>query len=284
MNLAYINEERSLALRVSAEDDGMNIKEFLRRRLFFSSSLIKRVKYGGVLIEGKAVTMRAKIRSGDNIKITFPEENSENIQPISEPIKVVFEDEHILVVDKPKNMPIHPSRGNHLTTLANAVAAYFGAPSVFRAVNRLDRDTSGLVVIAKNPYSAARLYDEMKAGNFEKYYTAILTKPPTPPEGIINAPIRREADTEMKRIVAPDGKPAITEYRVTEILPDGRARCDLRLYTGRTHQIRVHMAHIGAPLFGDFLYGERRDEGYFLRASRIVFPHPVTNERMDIKI
>ena len=125
----------------------------------------------------------------------------------------------------------------------------------------------------------------MKKGGFEKYYTALLERAPEELSGIIDAPIEREAEDSIKRVVREDGKRAVTEYQVRQILPDGRAICDVRLHTGRTHQIRVHMAYIGAPLYADFLYGERIEgESYSLVSSRIVFAHPITGEKMDISI
>ena len=271
---------------VPEESDGIKIREFLKRRLNFSTALIAKVKFGGVLLNGTAVTMRAIVHSRDTIEIIFPEEKSENVEPIYAPIDVVYEDEYILAVNKPQNMPVHPSRGNHLITLGNAVAAYLGEPFVFRAVNRLDRDTSGIVIIAKDQYTASRLSDEMKSGGFEKYYAALLERLPEIPQGIIDAPIEREFPDTIKRVVREDGKRAITEYKVIDEYPDGRAICEIKLHTGRTHQIRVHFAHIGAPLYNDFLYGTRTDEDrtYSLACTKIVFSHPITNERLVISV
>ena len=158
--------------------EGACIKDILKRELALSSTLITKVKFGGVLINGTAVTMRATVHSGDEITVVLPSEKSEFVEPISAPLAVIYEDEYFLAVDKPTNMPVHPSRGNHLTTLASVVAAYLGEPFVFRAINRLDRDTSGIVIIAKSQYSAGILSDEMKRGGFQKYYPAILSCAP----------------------------------------------------------------------------------------------------------
>ena len=261
----------------------MLIKDFLLCEARLSATLIKTVKYGYVSVNGETVTMRRVLCEGDRVEIRFPEERSENVEPIPHPIRILYEDEDILAVDKPINMPTHPSRGNHLVTLGNAVAAYIGKPFVFRAITRLDRDTSGVVIIAKNPYSAALLSAEMKRGDFEKYYTAHLSRVPSPESGTVDAPIERECEGSIKRVVREDGKRAVTEYRTLARTEDGGAICELKLLTGRTHQIRVHMAHIGCPLKNDFLYGEHDGEGtYSLRASRVVFTHPRTGDRLEI--
>ena len=282
MNLTYTDKGEVLTSVVSEAQNGKLMREYLKGELRLSSTIVSRVKFGGVFLNGKEVTMRGIIHTGDEVRVIFPLESSEGIEPVSVPISVLFEDEYMLAVNKPRSMPVHPSRGNHLVTLANAVAAYYDRPFVFRAINRLDRDTSGIVIIAKNAYAAARLSEDMKAGKFEKYYTALLSSAPEEMRGIIDAPIEREAEDSIRRTVRADGKPARTAYEITEILPDGKALASIRLYTGRTHQIRVHMAHIGCPLYGDFLYGKREDDGYFLHCSRIVLPHPASGEIMKI--
>ena len=264
--------------RVENLKEPKRISEYLKKNLGFSTSLVARVKFGGVFINGENVHMRALVQNGDEIKVIFPEEKCENIPPISLPLEILYEDEELLVVNKPRNMPTHPSRGNSLPTLANAVMARYDGGFVFRAINRLDRDTSGAVLIAKGALSAANLSRDMKAGLFTKKYTAILDGAPPEDRGTIDAPIEREAEGNIKRCVRPDGKRAVTEYRVIKRLDGGKAVCEFRLLTGRTHQIRVHAAYIGAPLLNDFLYGTRGEESYFLHCSYLSFPHPKTRE------
>ena len=260
----------------------MKIRDYLRGRLGLSASLIGKVKYGGVILNGETVTMRAVVRDGDVIEITLPDEDSENIEPMDIPIEIVYEDEYLIAVNKPKNMPVHPSRGNHLPTVANAIRSYIGRPFVFRAVNRLDRDTSGIVLIAKDRLSGAKLYQAMKDRKFGKTYLAHVEGVPSKNHGFINAPIAREAEGEMKRVVREDGKEALTEYEVRSVNPDGTSILKVTLHTGRTHQIRVHMAHIGHPLVNDFLYGTRSEDTYSLHCNSLSFPHPFTGEIITV--
>ncbi len=259
------------------------LSEYLKFNLGFSSSLIKRVKFGGVYLNGKAAIMSDEVSQNDEITVCFQPEHSENIEPINIPLSILYEDDFLLAIDKSTDMPTHPSKGNNLATLGNAVAYYYGKNFVFRAINRLDRGTSGIVIIAKNPYSAAKLGRAMKERKFKKQYTAIVRGVPLKKEGRIDAPIARECEGEIKRVVRPDGKPAITDYKIREVLPDGNSLCSIILHTGRTHQIRVHFAHIGHPLVGDFLYGDRDDKSFYLRCTEITFPHPFTNDEITIK-
>lgn len=263
-----------LTVRVPEDVEAARLSEYLKRRCGFSSSLITKVKYGGVSVNGETVTMRFTVRAGDVIRVVFPEENSENVVPMEIPLRVLYEDEQVLAVYKPKDMPTHPSRRNNLPTLANAVCAYLGAPFVFRAVNRLDRGTDGIVLIAKDPFSAARLGQAMKERRIIKKYVATVKGIPELREGRIDAPIAREREGELRRTVREDGKRAVTDYKVTAVTEEGNAVCEVLLHTGRTHQIRVHFAHIGHPLVNDFLYGEEGDGGYSLTCCEITFPHP----------
>lgn len=270
-------------MKLKADDINMPVcvKDYLRRR-GFSVTLIKRVKYGGIMLRGETVTVRATVYPGDELTVSFPEETSLGIEPMNIPLRVIYEDEYMLAVDKPTNMPTHPSRGNSLPTLANAVMGMYGGDFVFRSVNRLDRDTSGIVLIAKDQMTANRLSADMKAGRFGKKYVCRVDGIPTPAEGRIEAPIEREHEGSIKRAVTEGGKYALTEYRVIEAY-EGGALCEVILHTGRTHQIRVHMAHIGYPLRGDYLYGDKASGEYFLRCKELKLPHPYTGEEIILK-
>ena len=266
---------------IDKDSDGVSVKEFLLSH-GYSITLIKKIKNGGILLGRVPVTVRAVLHEGDELTLVLPTGNNDSIPPIDIDVPVLYEDEHLVVFDKPTNMPTHPSRGNSLPTLANAAVFRYGEGIIFRSITRLDRDTSGIVLVARNAVSAFRLSRDMKLGKFRKKYMCTVSGAPVPEHGIIDAPIRRECEGSMKRIVAYDGKRAVTEYTV--VSSDGyTSECEVLLHTGRTHQIRVHMAHIGHPLVGDFLYGERADEGYRLRCVELSFPHPETGETITVK-
>ncbi len=268
-------------MQVSDDVSPAILKDFLHKQEL-SVTLIKKAKYGGIHVNGVPVTVRAIVKPGDIIEIFLEDKHSEGIPPMNIPLRVLYEDEDVLAVDKPTNMPTHPSKGNNLPTLANAVMGYYGGDFVFRSVNRLDRDTSGIVIIAKNQLSAGRLSASMKKGYWEKKYTAHVSGVPCPSKGVIDAPIERIAEGNIKRTVREEGKRAITKYRVIETL-ENSSICEVTLLTGRTHQIRVHFAYIGHPLVSDFLYGEPSEKEYYLRCTEISFPHPKTGEILVIK-
>ena len=275
-DLLYNKGMEKLVIEVTDIVGEMKLSDYLKRNCGFSGALITKVKYGGVSVSGETVTMRKAVKVGDIIEISLPEEKNEEIAPVDIPLNIVYEDEYILVVNKPCGMPTHPAKTVKVPTLANAVVNYVKGNFVFRAINRLDSGTSGLVIIAKDAYSAAKLGRAMKMGEIKKKYLALLSGIPTPNEGRIDAPIERECEGSLKRVVRCDGKESITDYKVIGEHGEN-AICELTLHTGRTHQIRVHMAYIGHPLLNDFLYG--KDEGgiYFLHCYEITLPHPKTN-------
>ena len=273
---------KTFEFKVWEEISDMRMSDYLKSKLGLSTSLITAVKFGGVRLNGEVVTMRARVSGGDVVSITFPDEKSENIEPIEMPLDILYEDEHTLAVNKPRGMATHPARGTPLPTLANGVSRYLGCDFVFRAINRLDTGTAGIVLIAKNPLAAAVLGRAMKERKIKKYYTALVDGIPTEREGEISAPIAREQEGNIKRVVRNDGKAALTKYRVTKTI-EGNAVCEIELLTGRTHQIRVHFAHIGHALVGDFLYGTPNDDGYRLTCHKLVFPHPITKDEITVE-
>lgn len=273
--------EKIIEIRASGEGFPVILREYLRK-IGLSTAIIKEAKRTAILLNGESVTVRATVNEGDVLEVYLPDEKSEGIEPMDIPLTVIYEDEDILAVDKPTNMPTHPSKGNNLPTLANAVMGYYSGNFVFRAINRLDRDTSGVVIIAKNRLSATALADGMKRGEWKKIYHALVDGVPSERNGVIDAPIERIAEGNIKRCVRADGKRAITEYTVKEEYCDS-SLLSIELKTGRTHQIRVHMAHIGHPLCSDFLYGKPSEREYFLRCKEITFIHPKSKQKITIK-
>ncbi len=273
---------KSIKITVNDVAGTMNIKEFLTGRLGLSATLVKKVKYGGVFINRENVHMRAEVKNGDTVEVQLLEEKSEGIEPIKIPLNIIYEDEFLLAVNKPKNMPTHPAKGTKLPTLANAVAAYMSGNFVFRAVNRLDKNTSGIVLIAKDAITSEKLGKMMENRKFTRKYEAVLCGVPNPDSGRIDAPIEREAPESIKRCVRADGKAALTEYRVLDLLENNNSLCEFSLLSGRTHQIRVHAAYIGHPLLGDEMYGG--GEGtYLLHCKEMTFTHPNTGKLLVLR-
>ncbi len=276
--------KRIIRFTVDDSFSGGTVCDILKGRFCISGTLIKELKkHGdGLMLNGAHTRTVDRVQTGDELTITIYDAASENIEPREMELCVVYEDSDILVLDKPGGIPTHPSCGHLYDTLANGVAAHYlknGEEHVFRAVNRLDKDTSGLICIAKHSYAHARLCSGMHSGGIERRYTAIVTGT-LRGSGTVDAPIARESF--LKRAVSPEGKRAVTHYRALR-RTGGCTLAELRLDTGRTHQIRVHMAHIGHPLLGDWLYGHADGDGFprqALHSSYLGLTHPVTGERL----
>lgn len=275
---------REFILNIGNDFSGQSIKSILTDYWGFSGSLITDLKKGDcILLNGKKEFVNKIASLGDVLKITLPQANSDNIVPNDIPLSVLYEDDDILAVNKPYNMPTHPSIGHYEGTLANAVMYYYkDMPFTFRAVTRLDRDTSGVVLIAKHIVSADRLSKSLIGGELSKEYMAVCVGAPSPAVGTIDAPIKREQEGIIKRCIKEDGKPSLTEYEVTKE-KDGLSLVKLHPKTGRTHQLRLHLSYIGTPILGDFLYGEEiSGERTRLHCHTLSFPHPFTGKAMNI--
>ena len=259
-----------------------------------SRSVLIRLKKreDGILLNGKHVTVRAILKTGDVLKIALDDANDErreNILPVALPIDIVYEDDYIIVLNKPYNMPTHPTHGHYEDTLANAVTYYMHQKGVhdfiFRAVNRLDRDTSGLVIVAKSQLSCAKLSALLQKGMVEKKYFALLDGVLLKGEGKIDCPIRRMGESIIKRQCCEKGQgdEALTIYRVLKNYNSYTFVCASPI-TGRTHQLRVHFESIGHPIVGDTLYGSASEmiKRQALHAVYLRFPHPMKEEYVSV--
>lgn len=277
--------EKNIIVKIDKVLHGRDIKYILHNHMELSSTLVKRLKRtdNGILLNGEAVNVLRTVCAGDELVLTFYDESSDNIVPKNIPICILYEDEDIIAVNKPRSMPTHPSFNHYEDTLANGIMYYFRDKDfTFRAITRLDRDTSGVVLVAKNPLSAQILSDDMKNKKINKEYIAVVNGVPEPLYGTVSAPIKRRESSVMLRCVAPDGREAITEYEVEKAF-GGLSLVKLRPVTGRTHQLRVHMSFIGTPIYGDDLYGaSQMEEETRLHCRRISFFHPMTKEKITV--
>ncbi len=277
--------DRKIEFTIDASLDGKSIKHILRNHLRASAAILTQLKKveDGILLSGEPAFVTHRVRAGEVLKITIRDEASA-IAPVEMPLAVLYEDEDIIAINKPRNMPTHPSRNHYEDTLANGLMGYFsGQKFTFRVITRLDKDTSGVVLVAKNPLSAAILVEDMKGGRIQKEYLALVNGFPNPRTGRILAPIRRKEGSIVLRCVAPDGKPAETFYET--LMESGEfALVRLSPVTGRTHQLRVHLSHLGNPIYGDDLYGApQTGESTRLHCSRISFRHPLTGKELNIE-
>ena len=246
--------------------------------------------YRSILLNNEWVYMNTKLSLNDKLVITIlEEENSKNILPIKLDFNIIYEDEDILIVNKPANMPIHPSLNNYNNSLANALAYYYknkGEAFVFRCINRLDKDTTGLTIIAKNMLSAGILYKDMSKRKIKRSYIAVTENSPyLKDEDTIDLPIARVNDSLITRKVDfINGERAITHYKILE-KTDDKAVLELHLDTGRTHQIRVHMSFLGSPLVGDYLYNSKyynsSDTRPLLHSYKLEFNHPINKNKLE---
>lgn len=290
--------DRVFRYEITEKEAGMKICSFLKQQGFSSQNLIELKKRPDVvLIDGESVYLNRLLQIGERLTVHVVETRT-NVKTVPRewPLSIVYEDQDILVVNKQAGMPIHISMRNYDNSLANALAWYYReekTPFVFRCSNRLDRDTSGLTIVAKNMVSAAILgqmvaakaLGGLEAAGISREYLAIVRGKVEPEKGIIDAPLARKDGSVIERIVDYEqGEKAITHYRVLTYR-EGFSLVSLQLETGRTHQIRVHMKHIGYPLIGDYLYNPDMDKigRQALHAWRMCFLHPITKEKMELE-
>ena len=278
-----------MELKLTAQREG-RLSSFLKDELKMSTGLMNKLKWGdGIRVNGEPQRTNYPICPGDLITVRMEEEEPE--YPAEEgPLDILYEDDYLLVVDKPAGMLIHPSRSKNDGTLANFVFGYYqrtGQKSAFHPMTRLDRDTFGIVLLAKN----AHVHALLQGVEVEKTYHAIVYGVPEAERGVIDAPIARRPFPSLLRYVGEEGKPSVTEYRVLE--RDGKlCKLELRPITGRTHQLRVHCSYMGWPILGDPQYGsegsmalsaELEVPHQLLCARRLAFTHPITGENMVLE-
>ena len=282
---------RILEYNISRDYEGIKLSSYLEM-MAYPSSILKDLRKDTSLckINKKDSYLNSIIHTGEHIEIFIKETvANESLVPVQLDFDIVYEDEDILLVNKPANMPIHQSINNYENSLANALAYYYRnetSPFIFRCINRLDKDTSGLTLIAKNPLSAAILSKAMKERQIKRTYTAIVEGIFNDKEGRIEAPIARKKESCIERCVDfENGQRAITNYKVIKELENSRSLVEFSLETGRTHQIRVHMKYLGHPLLGDILYNpdDKTMERQALHAGKLTFLHPIKLKEITFK-
>lgn len=277
--------KRTLTNNITENLEGARVEYVLRESMRISGTLIKELKKypDGILLNGRHIRTIDPVHAGDVLTVNIYDTDSENIEPHNIPLDIMYEDEDILVINKQSRTPTHPSMGHYTDTIANGVMHHYnqnGEHHMFRAVNRLDSDTSGVMCIAKNSYAHARLGEDLQRHEMRRKYMAIV-EGSLEGSGTVDAPIAR-ADF-IKRVVREDGQRAVTHYRALKSVK-GYTLIELQLETGRTHQIRVHMSYIGHSLLGDWLYGNENKKLFArqaLHSSYLRLIHPVTQEEME---
>lgn len=279
---------------VTAKENNMKLESFLKNRLHLTKNEISRAKFleNGICVNGRRSRVNTLLKTGDLVEILLESSDctSPNLTALKESLTVLYEDEDVIVVDKPAGISVHPACRKDTDTLANRLVFYLrnkGEDSVIRIFGRLDKDTSGVVLAVKNRPAATRLERQREDGTLFKSYLAITENVPDPAAGTISAPIGNDPKNRKQMRIAADGKTAVTHYE-TLASNEEFALVRLSLETGRTHQIRVHMAHAGCPLLGDPLYGDGAGKKFPLKrtalhAKSIHFLQPFTGRELLIE-
>ena len=277
--------------RVRAEEDGRKVRDILRRSMSVSYTAMKSAKWNGrIRLNGEAVHTNAVVRTGDTVSVAWAEDTPVyELKGYDLPLDIPYIDEHLMVIAKPPALASQSSRNHPDDSLENAVYSWFGCPDgfVYRPVNRLDKGTGGLMVVARTPHAQHLMQRQLHTPSFRRRYLALTDGVPEEREGVIDLPIGKEQAASVRRIITPEGKKSVTRYRVIREMEDNRAILLLELETGRTHQIRVHLSALGCPVHGDFLYGmedpERFPGCFALHSAFLDFVHPITGEQMRFR-
>ena len=270
---------------ITEQENGWTAEQVLRRSLGLSTTRIKRAKFrpDGILLDGVRINTAQQVRLGQHLELHLPELEENCLESAPGAVDIIYEDEWLLVVNKPAGLPVHPGPGHYADTLGNRLAGFYrqrGKELVFRPVNRLDKGTSGLMLCAKRAESHEALQNLLHTDEFQRDYLALLSRAPRPPKGTVDTPIAPVPGALNCYRTDPEGKNAKTDYVTLQSRSDG-ALVQLRLHTGRTHQIRVHMASIGCPLLGDVQYGgDPTLSRPALHSWRVRLVHPFLREQM----
>ena len=276
---------RTLTYTVRPEDDGRLIKRIIRGTMGLSHRQFSDLKQrSGFILDGEPVFANHAVKAGQIITLTLLDEESGKAEMDEAPVDVIYEDDDIIVINKDAPLACQSSEKQPTNTLENRLMyRYRDRAFVFRPVNRLDKGTSGLMVATKHAHAQNILQEQLHTDSYIREYLAVVCGMPEPEEGEVNAPIRKAEGATVRREVGEGGKPSVTQYRVIR-QGAGFSLVRLRLLTGRTHQIRVHMSHIGHPVAGDFLYGtedERLPGRFALHSHYLSIIHPMTGQRME---
>lgn len=280
---------RELILEVDETRAGRTIRSLLTGELKLSAGLVSRLKFrpSGILLNGVRARTSARVAAGDILCVDVGDAGSgkRSFEPVDLPLVILFEDSDLLIIDKPAGLPVHHSgRFSETPTVGDAIAFHWGAGAVFHPVSRLDRGTSGVMCIARSGYIHDRLRRSLHTGDYLRRYLAVVRGTPDPLSGAVDLGIARDPDHGSRRRISPDGAPSRTEYE-TLASAGGLSLLRVTPRTGRTHQIRVHLAAIGCPLAGDGLYGT--ETGLIgrpaLHAASLQLKHPITGERIDAR-
>lgn len=283
--------KRKISLRVPPAKEGQVLEKVLREELGFTRKQISRMKFkeDGILVNGHRERVTYRVKSQDLVQVLLEDGwgGSHHLIPSEGEPDIVYEDEDMVIVNKPSGMVLHPAGRHYQDSMANLLAGYYrqkGQPMTIRFIGRLDKDTSGLMVCAKNQIAASRLWKQKANGEFQKEYISLVEGEIKEPWGTITKPIGEDLTRHAKMCIREDGKPAVTHYKVKQYC-QGVSLVKVRIETGRTHQIRVHMAAMGHPLLGDSLYGGNTQfiERAALHAGKIRLCQPITGEELEVR-
>lgn len=276
---------RTLTHTVCPEDAGRTVLFCLKKYFGLAEGAVSRLKWqpGGIVLNGEPARVTVRVRAGDVLSAQVGDTRPGGaFVPAEVPLDILYEDEDLLIVNKPAGLAVHGRSEKGDLTLGNALAFRYGPEAVFHPVNRLDKDTSGAMAVARSGYIHDRLRRMLHTPDFRREYLAVASGIVMPPSGVVDAPMGR-GNAGWKQAVRPDGRSAVTRYETVQVFSD-RTLLRVTPETGRTHQIRLHMAYLGHPLVGDALYGtpDPRIPRHALHSARVTLRHPVTGETVDV--